>query len=190
MIPYFFYKNLVMTLPELFYAFYVGFSGLTLYEDFYITCYNMIFTNFPLLFRAMLDFDVSPTRDGDMMLKYIPSLYYSGQMSLRCNDKVFSLYFLLGIFHAGVVFFVPLYSLFYTSISSRNGNTDDLWLLSLTSFTSVIFTVLIKLSVTSRAFTIWNFLAFAIPSVGFYLAYMWASNWISDKLDDAVLNAH
>ena len=58
MIPYFFYKNMVMTLPSAFYAFYVGFSGQTLYEDFYIAFYNMGFTAFPLLFRAMCDFDV------------------------------------------------------------------------------------------------------------------------------------
>jgi phospholipid-translocating ATPase len=64
MIPYFFYKNLVMTLPALIYAFYAGFSGQTLYEDYYIALFNLVFTNQPLLYRAMLDFDVSPTIDG------------------------------------------------------------------------------------------------------------------------------
>lgn len=67
-----------MTLPVLFYAFYTGFSGLTLYEDFYISFYNMCFTCLPLLFRAMLDFDISSSKDGEIMLKFIPSLYYSG----------------------------------------------------------------------------------------------------------------
>lgn len=76
MIPYFFYKNLVMTMPLCFYAFFVGFSGFTLYEDFYIALYNLVFTNQPLLYRAFLDFDVSPTRDGGYMTKYLPSLYY------------------------------------------------------------------------------------------------------------------
>ena len=45
MIPYFFYKNLVMTLPALIYAFYAGFSGQTLYEDYYIALFNLVFTN-------------------------------------------------------------------------------------------------------------------------------------------------
>lgn len=58
MIPYFFYKNMVMTMPVCMYSFYVGFSGLTLYEDFYIALYNLVFTNQPLLWKAMLDFDI------------------------------------------------------------------------------------------------------------------------------------
>lgn len=78
MIPFFFYKNMVVTLPAAFFAFYVGFSGNTIYEDFYLACYNLFFTNFPLLFRAMMDFDVSSTRDGEFLTKYIPNLYYEG----------------------------------------------------------------------------------------------------------------
>jgi len=110
MIPYFFYKNIVMTLPAFFFAFYVGFSGLTFYEDFYISCYNIIFTNFPLMFKAMCDFDVNPERDGVEMLKYIPYLYYNGQMSLSCNSRVFTTYFLMGCIHSAIVFFIPVYT--------------------------------------------------------------------------------
>lgn len=86
-----------MTLPLFYYAFYTGFSGMTLYDDWYISLYNVVFTNFPLLFRAMLDFDVSISRDGKHMSKYIPSLYFVGQMSLKFNNNVFIRWLLLGL---------------------------------------------------------------------------------------------
>jgi len=36
---------MVLTLPHAFYAYYVGFSGLTLFEDYYIALFNLVFTN-------------------------------------------------------------------------------------------------------------------------------------------------
>ncbi len=54
MILYFFYKNMVYTLPQWLTAFYCGYSGQTLYDDIYVTLYNLIFTALPLIVRAVL----------------------------------------------------------------------------------------------------------------------------------------
>jgi P-type E1-E2 ATPase len=53
MILYFFYKNLVMTMPHFLYAFSDGFSGQTIYDDWYIAFYNVGFTVWPLVWRAV-----------------------------------------------------------------------------------------------------------------------------------------
>ena len=53
MILYFFYKNLVMTMPHFLYAFNNGFSGQTIYDDWYIAFYNVGFTVWPLVWRAV-----------------------------------------------------------------------------------------------------------------------------------------
>lgn len=53
MILYFFYKNMLFTVPQLIAGFYNGFSGQTLFDDIYITLYNMVFTALPLLIRAI-----------------------------------------------------------------------------------------------------------------------------------------
>jgi hypothetical protein len=111
-------------------------------------------------------------------------------MSLSCNDRVFTQWFFLGIFHSAIVFFIPLYTIESAHTTKIRGYTDDLWLLSLSSFTAVIYVVTGKLFTVSRSFTIWNMLAFSVTSIGFYVAYMWASNYIGDKMDDAVLQAH
>lgn len=59
MILYFFYKNMLFTLPQFISAFFNGFSGQTIFDDIYITLYNLLFTAIPLLIRAVLEQDVN-----------------------------------------------------------------------------------------------------------------------------------
>lgn len=59
MILYFFYKNMIFTIPQYLFAFINGYSGQTLYDDFYITLYNLIFTSIPLVVRAILEQDIN-----------------------------------------------------------------------------------------------------------------------------------
>ena len=59
MILYFFYKNMLFTLPQFITAFFCGFSGQTIFDDIYITLYNLVFTAIPLLIRAIFEQDVN-----------------------------------------------------------------------------------------------------------------------------------
>lgn len=47
MILYFFYKNFLFTIPQFYYAFYAAFSGQTLYDDWFVSLYNLVFTSVP-----------------------------------------------------------------------------------------------------------------------------------------------
>ena len=58
MILYFFYKNMLFTIPQFLFAFYCGYSGQTVFDDIYISLYNLIFTSIPLVVRAILEQDV------------------------------------------------------------------------------------------------------------------------------------
>jgi magnesium-transporting ATPase (P-type) len=58
MILYFFYKNMLFTIPQFIFAFYCGFSGQTIFDDIYISLYNLVFTSLPLVIRAILEQDV------------------------------------------------------------------------------------------------------------------------------------
>jgi len=59
MILYFFYKNMLFTIPQFLTAFFCGYSGQSVFDDIYITLYNMIFTALPLIVRAVLEQDVN-----------------------------------------------------------------------------------------------------------------------------------
>ena len=59
MILYFFYKNMLFTIPQFIYAFYCGFSSQTIFDDYYIALFNLIFTSLPLVIRAIFEQDVN-----------------------------------------------------------------------------------------------------------------------------------
>lgn len=59
MILYFFYKNMLFTVPQLVLAFYCAYSGQTLFDDYFIAFYNLLFTSVPLVIRAFLEQDVN-----------------------------------------------------------------------------------------------------------------------------------
>ena len=58
MIIYFFYKNFVFSISQFYYASRCLASGQTIIDDWYITCYNLVFTALPLCVRAVTDSDI------------------------------------------------------------------------------------------------------------------------------------
>ena len=59
MILYFFYKNMLFTIPQLVLAFYMGYSGTSIFDDLYVAGFNLVFTSVPLVVRAVLEQDVN-----------------------------------------------------------------------------------------------------------------------------------
>lgn len=50
---------MLFTVPQFLIAFYNGYSGQTMFADWYITFYNLIFTSLPLIFRAVFEQDIT-----------------------------------------------------------------------------------------------------------------------------------
>lgn len=63
-----------------------------------------------------------------------------------------------------------------------NGNVDDIWVLSLSSFTAIIWVVNLKLLVLSRSIIFLQVLICAVLTFGTYFGYMAYSNYIEDSL--------
>jgi len=78
LILYFFYKNFIFTLPQVYFSFYTGFSGQTVFDDWNLSFYNMFFTALPLMVRALFEQDINPSLDGESYGRYLPNLYYVG----------------------------------------------------------------------------------------------------------------
>ena len=57
MVLYFVYKSLIFTVPRILFQFYNAYSGYPIYDDYYIACYNVVFTALPLLIRALFEQD-------------------------------------------------------------------------------------------------------------------------------------
>ena len=58
MILYFFYKNMVFTMPQFVYSFFNMGSGQSVYLSWSITLYNMIFTLLPIITTSVFETDV------------------------------------------------------------------------------------------------------------------------------------
>ncbi|KAM9642236.1 phospholipid-transporting ATPase FetA-like [Trichechus inunguis] len=54
-LSYFFYKNFAFTLVHFWYAFFSGFSAQTVYDNWFITFYNLVYTSLPVLGLSLFD---------------------------------------------------------------------------------------------------------------------------------------
>jgi phospholipid-transporting ATPase len=77
LIGYFFYKNLIIVLPQIWIAPLTGFSGQVVYEPFIFEFYNVVFTSWPVLIYALFDKEF----DLDTLMN-THSLYSLGQSNL------------------------------------------------------------------------------------------------------------
>jgi len=178
LILYFFYKNFVFTLPQMLFAFWCGFSGQTFYDGWYISCYNLIFTSLPLLIKALFEHDVHHIKDRKLPLNRIyPYLYYCGQGNEIFNFPVIITWLFYGLLHACIVFFIPIL-VFNKAILTSDGMNEHFWLVSISSFTSVIFIVNLKLYTFHRFFTWINIFGFLVLSIGFYIIVKLISNYL------------
>ncbi|MEE6462134.1 hypothetical protein FKM82_001508 [Ascaphus truei] len=147
-ILYCFYKNIVLYIIEIWFAFVNGFSGQILFERWCIGLYNVMFTALPPLTLGI--FERSCRKEN--MLKY-PELYKTSQNALDFNTKVFWVHCLNGLFHSVILFWFPLKALQYDTIFG-NGKTSDYLLLGNIVYTFVVITVCLKAGLETSHWTL------------------------------------
>lgn len=108
LILYFFYKNLVLTTPHMYYAFLNGFSGMTIFDDYYISFYNLLFTSWPLVIRALFEQDINYRMEGEDVKKLYTNLYYIGAKQTIFTWKNYMIQNCLAICHSLIVCFIPI----------------------------------------------------------------------------------
>ncbi|NXP21627.1 AT8B1 ATPase, partial [Scytalopus superciliaris] len=132
---YFFYKNFAFTLVHIWYSFFNGFSAQTVYEDWFITLYNVLYSSLPVLLVGLLDQDVS-----DKLSLRFPRLYILGQKDLLFNYKKFFLSLLHGAVTSLIVFFIP-YGAYLKSMGQDGEAPADYQSFAVTAASSLIFVV-------------------------------------------------
>uniref|UniRef100_A0A8C3IRS0 Phospholipid-transporting ATPase n=1 Tax=Chrysemys picta bellii TaxID=8478 RepID=A0A8C3IRS0_CHRPI len=152
-ILYCFYKNIVLYIIEIWFAFVNGFSGQILFERWCIGLYNVIFTAMPPLTLGI--FERSCRKEN--MLKY-PELYKTSQNALDFNTKVFWVHCLNGLFHSVILFWFPLKAFHYGTVFG-NGKTSDYLLLGNIVYTFVVITVCLKAGLETSYWTLFSHIA-------------------------------
>uniref|UniRef100_A0A4W4H903 Phospholipid-transporting ATPase n=1 Tax=Electrophorus electricus TaxID=8005 RepID=A0A4W4H903_ELEEL len=167
-ILYCFYKNIVLYIIEIWFAFVNGFSGQILFERWCIGLYNVIFTALPPLTLGI--FERSCRKEN--MLKY-PELYKTSQNAMGFNTKVFWAHCLNGLFHSVILFWFPLKAFQHGELFG-NGKTPDYLLLGNMVYTFVVITVCLKAGLETSSWTmfshiaIWGSIALWVVFFGIY----------------------
>lgn len=103
LILYFFYKVCIMGWISLYSNIFAYFSGNPLYNDWYASFYNTVFTVLPVVIIGIIDQDVTPAD----AFRY-PQLYRSGQRGELFNRRSFFYWLVLSVYQSAVIFFFPL----------------------------------------------------------------------------------
>lgn len=124
MILYFFYKNMVFTSVQFVYCFYALGSGQSFWLSWSITLYNMIFTFWPVVLRAVfeVDVEVKPSKEtfhelsqgvheDQIFYSYYPRMYYISQKNKLFTHFRFFSWFALGSVQGAVCLLLTIYSI-------------------------------------------------------------------------------
>ena len=155
MILYFFFKNFVFTLVQLYFSFFCLASGQTFIDDWYITCYNLIFTAFPLCISALTDSDID-IKDGKEK-KNLPLLYKEN----RDKYKIFSFKKFIFKLIKGIIISLIIFSFALGNEILQYGRNKNIWYMSLKTYICVLIIVSVNLMLNS------NYIIFLLPlSIG------------------------
>ncbi|XP_028376804.1 phospholipid-transporting ATPase FetA-like [Phyllostomus discolor] len=162
---YFFYKNFAFTLVHFWYSFYNGFSAQTVYDTWFITFYNLVYTCLPVLGLSLFDQDVN-----EKWSLCFPELYEPGQHNLYFNKKEFVKCLVHGIYSSFVLFFIPMGTIF-DSVRSDGKEISDYQSFSLIVQTSLLWVATMQIALETTYWTMVNHL-FTWGSLGFYFCIL------------------
>ena len=157
MILYFFFKNFVFTLNQFYFAFFSLASGQTFVDDWYITCYNLIFTALPLCIAAITDSDID-LKESKTNKKNLALLYKEN----RDTHRIFSFFGFIRTTSKGMLMSVIIFIFCsFNEILNIKGHYGSIWYLSLKNYICVLVLASLNLLISS------NFLAYLLPlSIG------------------------
>ncbi|POO03252.1 P-type ATPase, subfamily IV [Trema orientale] len=147
MILYFVYKNIAFGLTLFYYELYTSFSGEVLYDDWYMTLFNVILTSLPVISLGVLEQDVS----SEVCLQF-PALYQQGQRNIHFTWSRIIGWILNGTVSSLVIFLANIYILSPNAFRG-DGAVADLTYLGAITYTCIIWTVNCQISLIISHFT-------------------------------------
>ncbi|XP_063508292.1 probable phospholipid-transporting ATPase IM isoform X2 [Pongo pygmaeus] len=162
---YFFYKNFAFTLVHFWFGFFCGFSAQTVYDQWFITLFNIVYTSLPVLAMGIFDQDVSDQNSMDC-----PQLYEPGQLNLLFNKRKFFICMLHGIYTSLVLFFIP-YGAFYNVAGEDGQHIADYQSFAVTMATSLVIVVSVQIALDTSYWTFINHV-FIWGSIAIYFSIL------------------
>ncbi|XP_051829747.1 probable phospholipid-transporting ATPase IM [Antechinus flavipes] len=176
---YFFYKNFAFTLVHFWFGFFCGFSAQTVYDQWFITLFNIVYTSLPVLAMGIFDQDVNEQNSMDY-----PSLYGPGQLNLLFNKRKFFICIAHGVYTSFTLFFIP-YGAFYNVAGEDGKHIADYQSFAVTIATSLVIVVSVQIALDTSYWTVINHV-FIWGSIAVYFSILFTMH--SDGIFDIFPN--
>ncbi|KAG1664091.1 hypothetical protein FOA52_013275 [Chlamydomonas sp. UWO 241] len=163
-VQYSFYKNWAYNCTLIIYAFFSAYSAQPLYSTGLIATLNLFWSSYVIVGYSVLEQDLSPAT----VLAH-PRLYTE---TMRATRSSFmwrqAIYFLQGTWHACVVFFVVMFTMW---TPASDGINSTLWEVGSTMYMSIVITINLKLAMNTRYWTWINHLLSWLSVTTLFLFY-------------------
>ena len=171
-----FYKNVLLSLTQFYFAFFTGFSAHSLYDGWLLSFYNVVFTSLPPLFMGIFEKDIDETT-----LDEKPELFAALGKGAFFDVPIIARWFVEAIVHSLVFFFIT----YQTNIRLDHfqTNTDGLMFGTLL-ISALVITALSKMALHVRYWTWLEAAVFGI-SVVVYFAFILIYSAITDLFDNS-----
>uniref|UniRef100_A0A9I9CDM3 Phospholipid-transporting ATPase n=1 Tax=Cucumis melo TaxID=3656 RepID=A0A9I9CDM3_CUCME len=147
MICYFFYKNIVFGFTLFFFEMYASFSGQAVYNDWFLSLYNVFFTSLPVIALGVFDQDVS----SRYCLKF-SLLYQEGVQNVLFSwVRIFGWVF-NGLLSSVIIFFFCVGAMDHQAFRN-SGEVVGLEILGATMYTCVVWVVNCQMALSISYFT-------------------------------------
>ncbi|KRX09193.1 P-type ATPase, cytoplasmic domain N [Pseudocohnilembus persalinus] len=179
LVCYNFYKNIVVVVPQFWFAFNNFFAGQTLYEPYMYQIYNVFYTSMPIMVYAIMDLEFNPS----VLMENIGNYYLPGIKHFLFNEKVFWQWFINGFCQAFIINFVCFYSL-QTNFTSSDGYMLDFWASGTMVMGLVVLIANFKVFIISFDHTVFSVIFNIGSIIMFYLSFITLSNLNSSVIDN------
>ena len=181
MVAYFFYKNIVLGLVLFMYNAFTMFSGTTMFNDLYLSAWNVVFTLFPSLSVGIFDQDIH-----HQVARMYPAVYKQGQ-----NDEYFSLkvrsLWVANAFYTGLVSFLFIMLSSWPAAVGPNGQPIERAALGIVTYTVLLFVVTLQLGIALDHWTNYHALAMFISIFLWFLFLVVYGNFPADWSEEVRL---
>lgn len=147
MVCYFFYKNITFGLTLFYYQAYTSFSGQTLYNDWYLALFNVLFTSLPVLALGVFEQDV----DASTCLQF-PIIYQQGPKNMFFSWYRIQAWMVNAVYSSLISFFMTI-GIFQLQAFRQSGQVLGFEVLGATMFSAVVWVVNCQMALATSHFT-------------------------------------
>ncbi|KAJ3395120.1 hypothetical protein HDU84_002694 [Entophlyctis sp. JEL0112] len=144
LILYNFYKNLTFITPQFIFGFYSAWSGEIIYEEFFMTWFNLFYTSVPPLLLGIFEQDIA-----DAEAETYPELYHQCRDGAYWNSTLFVGLLLDSLWHSVVIYY-GVFLTFGEEDIGTSGRTIGYWMMTFIFSNVVVAVVFGKLSLITH----------------------------------------